>query len=315
MRERSDVDATVADAVALLDSGLAPAAAWEEADIPVGPDGLPALPADSGGTAAAVRAAALLSHSAGVPLAEVLRRTLHVERARQESQDACEAALAGPRMSARILAWLPLAGVGLAALIDPRAVTVLVTTALGWALIVIAALLTWCGRRWTRALLNSAQVPDDGVPVPLALALVEAALVSGMDVPGALRAVGSVLGGKDGASLEEVAARLSRGAPWADAWATGGGHAPGDVTHDVERALRAPHRCGASAVPALRSATDAALRRSRRLAQAAAGKLGVTLALPLTLCLLPAFIAVGIVPMVLAVIGSVELPDLPGLSL
>ncbi|WP_062077601.1 type II secretion system F family protein [Demequina globuliformis] len=314
-------DAAMADAVALLESGLPPATAWAEAGIETDESG---VPCEGAGQAVAVRAAARLSHAGGVPLAAVLRRVLEVERDREEAAAQCEAALAGPQMSARVLAWLPLAGVGLTALLDPRAITVLVTTPVGWVLLVLAGALTWTGRRWTRSLLAGASVPSGGIPAPLALAMVEAALTSGMDVAGAVMAVGRVVGGPDGEAMEQAGAALARGAPWAEAWEPPGAplrprrtrtraRAPG-VCRQVERALRAPYRCGASALPALRSATELSLRNARREAQRAAGQLGVTLALPLTLCLLPAFILVGIVPMVLAVLATVQMPDVPGVT-
>ncbi|WP_061961530.1 hypothetical protein [Demequina flava] len=326
-RKETDVDAQLADAVALLASGLPPQVAWAEAGIGLDDNGMPELAGTQAGTVAAVRAAATLARDCGVPLAAVLKRVLEVERDREEARDACEAALAGPKMSARVLAWLPLAGVGLAALLDPRAIDVLVSTPIGWVLLALAAILTWCGRRWTRALLGAATPDSEDVPPALALALVEAALSSGMDVPGAVRAVGGVVDGVEGDAMVRAGASLSTGAAWDEAWDRPAQRTrrwrplrPGSVARgpgqslcgQVERALRAPHRCGASAVPALRSATEGALRRSRRDAQQAAGQLGVTLSLPLTMCLLPAFILVGIVPMVLAVLASVSLPQLPG---
>ncbi len=299
----------VADAVALLESGLPPERAWAEADVEVGADGLPQV---HGASTVGIRAAAQLARDGGVPLARVLRRIVEVERERQEARDACEAALAGPGMSAKVLAWLPLAGVGLAALLDPRALGLLFTTPFGWVLLTVGGILTMLGRAWTRSLLRDAVPSPSGVATPVALALIEATLAAGMDLPGALMRVGRVVedaGDTEGAALASAGASLARGEPWARVWATAA-RVDGSLAPVVERALRAPHRCGASAAPALRTATDEAIRTTRAQAQRAVGRLGVTLSLPLTLCLLPAFVVVGIVPMIAAVVGSVELSGL-----
>lgn len=297
--------AQLADAVALLESGLPPERVWPESGIAVDDAGMPVV---EGGIAAAAR----LARDGGVPLAGVLRRVMEVERDRQDAIDACEVALAGPRMSARVLAWLPLAGVGLATLLDPRAFTLLFTTAMGWVLLALGGGLTWMGRKWIRRLLDAATPARGEVSEPLVLALVEATLAAGLDTGGALRRVGEVVGE---VALADAGAALSRGVPWAVAWepVVTGSAADADEgggARAVERALRAPHRCGASAMPALRAAVEDSVRAARRDAQTRAAQLGVTLSLPLTLCLLPAFVVVGIVPMVVAVVGSVELPDL-----
>ncbi|WP_084079241.1 type II secretion system F family protein [Demequina sp. NBRC 110057] len=304
----------LADAVALLESGLPPARAWGLAGLEVGQDGLPAPEAWGGddGLRDAVGAAGRLAGEGGMPLAGVLRRVLVVVHARREAADACEAALAGPRMSARVLAWLPLAGLGLAALLDPGAITLVATTPLGWVLLAAGALLTWLGRRWTRALLARADPPRSDIPVGVGLALVDAVLAAGVDVAGALTRVGSVVGGAEGEALREAGARLAAGAAWDDAW---GGEVVGSAKrerHDglagaVRGALRAAHLAGASAAPALAAAVDAELRDERRVAQKAAAELSVTLSLPLTLCLLPAFILVGVVPLIASVIASADL--------
>lgn len=126
--------------------------------------------------------------------------------------------------------------------------------------------------------------------------LLAVAVGSGASVPGALAAVGAALGGATGRDLDRAGAALLLGEPWAAAWA----HAP--EVGDVLEGLEAAWRTGAPAGPALR-ATAAGLRRTReRAAREAAGRLGVRLVVPLGLCFLPAFVLVGLVP-VLASLG------------
>ncbi len=62
------------------------------------------------------------------------------------------------------------------------------------------------------------------------------------------------------------------------------------------------------AVTLLRSAAEEARRVARSDAQAAAARLGVRLMLPLGLCVLPAFFAVGVVPLMATVLGATLVP-------
>ncbi|WP_084128772.1 hypothetical protein [Demequina sp. NBRC 110055] len=300
----------LANAVALLESGLPAAQAWPLAGLSVTDEGRPVVPGADAVVTRALAAAATLADEGGMPLAAVLRRVLAVLHAREEAADAREAALAGPRMSARVLGWLPLAGLGLAAALDPGALRLVALTPLGWMLLAGAGLLTWVGRRWTRALLARAEPPGTELPAPLVLALVDAVLAAGIDVPGTLMRIGVVLGGADGEALVATGEQLAHGAPWDEAWS---GADAEDLTGAeglagaVRQALQAAHLAGASAGPALAAAIDQAVREDKRAGQKAAAELSVTLALPLTLCLLPAFILVGVVPLIVAVVASVDL--------
>ncbi|MFV0285202.1 MAG: hypothetical protein ACK5IM_02290, partial [Demequina sp.] len=199
----------------MLDAGLPPERAWAMAGVEVDADGAPAASAfrEDPGLGDAVAAAVRLAGEGGMPLAGVLRRVLVVVHARREAADACEAALAGPRLSARLLAWLPLAGLGLAALLDRGALRLVATEPVGWVLLTIGAVLTWIGRRWPRALLARAAPPRQAVPTAIALALTDAVLASGVDVAGALVRVGAAVG-RDGESLRIAGERLAAGAPF-----------------------------------------------------------------------------------------------------
>lgn len=154
---------------------------------------------------------------------------------------------------------------------------------------------------------GSARVPTRGpgdgpgeVQVAVLLDLLGAACSSGASVPGALEAVGSAVGGARGGVLERGAAALSLGASWAEAWAD----APAALA-PVADALRSSWEDGAAPAGALRSAA-AVLRRERHArALEEAGRLGVRLVLPLGLCYLPAFVLVGLVPVLVSMAGGV----------
>ncbi|WP_286214198.1 hypothetical protein [Demequina sediminis] len=102
----------------------------------------------------------------------------------------------------------------------------------------------------------------------------------------ALREVGQAL---DEPGLEALA---TRGAAVDPAWLP------------VARALAPAIDAGASPAASLEAVSVSAARRVRTDAAIAAGEMGVRVALPLTLCLLPAFLAVGLAPLLVAVMGG-----------
>lgn len=133
------------------------------------------------------------------------------------------------------------------------------------------------------------------------LELCAAAVRGGAPVPTALAVTGRHLGGVDGDALARAGTALALGAPWDAAWAG----APPSVAA-LARALRGGWDAGASPGPALRAAA-ARLRRERRAhVRAAAGALGVRLTLPLGTCFLPAFVLLGLVPVVLGLAGDLR---------
>jgi tight adherence protein B len=152
----TDVERLVAVAAASR-AGLAAPDAWRAWDPTLALDGEGApVWTREGALAGEVCAAARLAHSSGVPLAEVLDALVRVERARAGASRRRDAALAGARASARVLGWLPLVGIALGLLVEPRTAAVLLATPFGWALIVASALLVWLGRWWMRALVRAA---------------------------------------------------------------------------------------------------------------------------------------------------------------
>jgi tight adherence protein B len=140
------------------------------------------------------------------------------------------------------------------------------------------------------------------VPLTVTLALMRAVIVAGADVRTALEQVGASLTqlDPDADSLVTVSKRLALGLPWPEAWA-----GTPERLAPVERAFRLAWSSGASPVAALDAAADALARQSRRAGERAAAELGVRLTIPLSLCLLPAFVLTGIVPLLLALARGV----------
>lgn len=137
------------------------------------------------------------------------------------------------------------------------------------------------------------------VDVAVVLDLLDAACLAGCSVPGALAAVGSAVGGRRGDDLARVGRDVQAGSAWSRAWA-----AADPVLGTVAEALRPSWADGVAPASALRAAA-ATLRRERQsAAMTAAGRLGVRLVLPLAVCHLPAFVLVGLVPVLVSVAGA-----------
>ncbi len=198
------------------------------------------------------------------------------------------------------------------------------------ALVLLAVLLGWpsAGARLARLTLSAAKVgvtggntgaddrlvsvydtsrpgafpgePTRDVDAPLVLDLVAAALAAGATPHDAMEIVGLAVQGSTGLSMREVAARLRLGSEWNTAWRD----APRRL-ETLRRTLRLAATTGAPASALLRDAAEDLRRRSSREAQAAAGRLGVRMVLPLGLCSLPAFVAWAVVPVVISLAGRV----------
>lgn len=137
--------------------------------------------------------------------------------------------------------------------------------------------------------------------MPLALELIAAGLRSGAALPAAAAAVSSAPGLRTGPELGRAAALLRLGADPAEAWAqfaTGQGRRHtrdaallgAIASRSARSGMRLAEMISQQAQLVRSEATAAAVRRAHR-----AGALAL---LPLGLCYLPAFICLGIVPMV-----------------
>lgn len=138
-----------------------------------------------------------------------------------------------------------------------------------------------------------------GVDAAVALDILAAAISAGASVPTALAALGASMPPAQGLVLRRAAAVLELGGDWEAAWAEAGGEfAP------VARALQPAWVDGVAPEELLAQA--AASIRARRLdaAKDAAARLGVRLVLPMGACLLPAFVLLGIVPVLLSAGGA-----------
>lgn len=280
----------------LLAAGVAPTSAWRHvAESDDGPDGAVAravavtdiaseLP-EAIRVAAAQAPAELAAWSAiaaswevasevGAPLAPTLARLAEVLRGLAQAGREVELGLAGPNATARIVVALPPLGllVGMALGVNPLGV--LFATPLGLVCLVLGGGLLMAARRWSGRMVEAARDTD---PAPgLALELLAIGLSGGSSPDRAIALVD--------AALERA------GIPGLGASAHG--------------VLVFATSAGVPAASLLRAEADEERRIAHAEARRRAELLGTRLLLPLGLCVLPAFVLLGVVPVVIAIVST-----------
>lgn len=252
-----------------------------------------------------------MSESAGAPLATSLERAAEHAEERIDALLGRQSALAAPRATGRILSWLPLLGLGLGVLMGSDPVGVLTGSILGALTGLFGLGLAFAGRRWTAALVHRAEVESTRaghtggeqalnaptVDTALVLELLAAQLRAGL---APLAALGTLAEALNSRPLHTVCQRLQMGSSWGSAWS---GSAAGTFG-ELRDALAPAYTGGAPSTALLLSLADAHRLRERRAAERAAGKLSVALVVPLGLCSLPAFICLGIMPILISLLPT-----------
>ena len=250
-----------------------------------------------------------MSESAGAPLATSLERAAEHAEERINALLGRQSALAAPRATGRILSWLPLLGLGLGVLMGSDPVGVLTGSILGALTGMLGLGLAFAGRRWTAALVHRAEVESAAsngveqtsnvppVDTALVLELLAAQLRAGL---APLAALGTLAEALNSRALHTVCQRLQMGSGWGSAWS---GSAAGTFG-ELRDALAPAYTGGAPSTALLLSLADAHRLSERRAAERAAGKLSVALVVPLGLCSLPAFICLGIVPILISLLPT-----------
>jgi pilus assembly protein TadC len=134
--------------------------------------------------------------------------------------------------------------------------------------------------------------------LPVALDLLAACLAGGSSLPAAAAAVATALPGPCGRRLAAVCHALAVGTPSAEAWVMlAAGNADDPLAAPARLLARAAEGGTPVSVAVARLSSDA--RAASRAAGAeAARRVGVLVVAPLGLCFLPAFVLLGIVPVV-----------------
>jgi tight adherence protein B len=224
----------------------------------------------------ALAAAWEVATTVGAPLAEVLRMIAETLRDTASAADDVRIALAEPAGTARLLLWMPFAGLLLGFALGFDTVSVVISNPIGAGCVVAGLLLVGAARAWTARLLRRAR-PSPGTP-GMQAELVAVALSGGASVERALRLVD-----------ESPASRHGDG-------------------RRIRAVLDLSRAAGVPAAELLRASAAQDRHRSRIDGRLRAAKLSTQLLLPLGVCTLPAFLLLGVAPLLLSVLTSTPLP-------
>jgi Flp pilus assembly protein TadB len=131
--------------------------------------------------------------------------------------------------------------------------------------------------------------------------LLAAALETGCATGEAARIVCAAFPGPAADLLEPVPAKLALGIDPVAAWQSLLDHPP---VAPLGRVMVRAHRSGAAVVAEVDRLADELAQRARLDVEERARSVGVKAAVPLGMCLLPAFVLIGIVPLVASLMGS-----------
>lgn len=130
--------------------------------------------------------------------------------------------------------------------------------------------------------------------------LLAACLSSGMAVPAAIRAVAADLPDPAGQALRDTADLLALGGDPVEAWSLA---LECPATAGLARGARRTARSGAALAGVARALAADVRERTGEAAEARAQRAAVVISGPLALCFLPAFLCLGVVPIVLGLAG------------
>ena len=150
------------------------------------------------------------------------------------------------------------------------------------------------GRRPARA--------DDAVELAAAWAGMAVCLEAGLPVASAVAAAATSLGGSTGLVLRRVAGLLELGADPAEAWRVAQDH---PAAAAFARTAARSAATGAALARTARAESTRAREALTDIAEARAQRAGVLIAAPLGLCFLPAFLVLGVAPVVIGLAGEV----------
>lgn len=275
------VAASIHRLAVLLQAGLPPARAWQltwhgkdtmaSAADSVGAD-IGVELERRGGAWREVAVVWRVASTVGAPLADSLRGIADALRDAQQARDDVAVAVAEPATTARLIAWLPILGVVLVVAFGFDVVSALARP-LGGACMAAGLLLMLAARRWTASLVRQAQPPPGAAGWECDVVAV--ALSGGVSIDRAL----------------EVC--VAAGCPGARA--------------ETDGILALSRASGAPAVELLRAEAADRRRAARTEGRLRAARLGGRLLLPLGACTLPAFLLLGVAPILLSVLSATPL--------
>ncbi|WP_035287265.1 type II secretion system F family protein [Actinokineospora spheciospongiae] len=152
-------------------------------------------------------------------------------------------------------------------------------------------------------LLRPRPPPVDRLGLAAGWDLLAACLTSGMPVPTAVRVVAGDLPGRAGAALRDTADLLAMGADPARAWAVA---LACPETAELARGARRTTRSGAALAGVARALAAGVREQATDLAEEKAQRAAVRVTGPLGLCFLPAFLCLGVAPVVIGLVARLS---------
>lgn len=170
----------------------------------------------------------------------------------------------------------------------------------GWIASAAAVVVCLSLGRWSRTGRRSHEgaVTAD---VPIACLLIATCLDAGLPLRGAVTAAAAELDGPLGAALTRMDVAVRLGVPEPQAWEDLAAAEP--ALADLSLALRHVADTGVALAPTFRQLSHEASKVRNAQSQARARRAGISSVLPLMACHLPAFVLVGVVPIVGGVAG------------
>jgi Flp pilus assembly protein TadB len=141
--------------------------------------------------------------------------------------------------------------------------------------------------------------------LPFAADLMTACLLAGRPVSAATEIAANAIGGPLGQRLTRVSTQLRLGADPEPTWAL---LAKDPALGQLSRAMTRAAQSGAPVADVLTRLADDARETARAAAVASARRVGVKAVAPLGLCFLPAFVLLGIIPVVAGLASTIVLP-------
>lgn len=245
----------------------------------------------------AIVAACRFSFEVGAPLAEVLELVVEGINQVLQSLAAQRRAFTGPQLSANVLTALPVGAVFGGELLGFGGTAWLLGTAAGRVALLVGVGLLAAGRVLSFQLIRRAREEVDGqLDATFLCDLARSGLTAGVSIPGVLGGIGAARGD---AELSRIAKELVMDADWEEVWDP----LPAQSAL-LERGLRASWEEGISPLRILAHLSAGTRERAAEVAEEQAGKLAVKLVVPLGLFLLPAFVVLGVLPVVVSLFGE-----------
>lgn len=239
-----------------------------------------------------------ISMQLGAPVTKVLEDIAQNILDIQQIEQAQTRSTAGPMISAKVLGFLPIVGICGSWLLGIKTLPWLIYTAAGRVCLALAIILQITGMVASWRLLTKTKKENTAMVKKIQWCLLaNIALRAGASIPMTLSALGRNCANE---ALGATANELQVAVPWESSWHQSGS----EETRLLQEALTTPWHEGVSAVPVLETAIKQERNQLVLAAEETAGHLGVQLVVPLGLCYLPAFVLVGLVPVMVLVGGQ-----------